>query len=59
MGLLLISLVFGGLTGCLIWLVFGSRLPLNEPEKWSVLANIASYGLVSGALIYATIFAVV
>ncbi len=59
MGLLIISLVFGGLTGCLIWLVLGSQLPLKQPEKWSVLENIAGYALVSGVLIYATIFVVV
>ena len=59
MGLLIISLVFGGLTGCRIWLAFGSQLPLKQPQKWSVIKNIASYALLSGVLIYATIFSVV
>jgi hypothetical protein len=29
MGLLMISIVFGGLLGCLIWLGIGDRLPVH------------------------------
>ena len=59
MGLLIISLVFGGLMGCVVWLVVGSQLPLKQLEKWPDLANIASYALASGVLIYATGFVLV
>ena len=43
MGLLIISIVFGGLLGCLIWLGVGDRLPIQRPEKWPTVTNLLIY----------------
>ncbi|MDG1113934.1 MAG: hypothetical protein P8N63_09200 [Pseudomonadales bacterium] len=56
MGLLIISIVFGGLLGCLIWLGAGDRLPIRRPEKWSTMMNLLIYAGASMFIIYTGIF---
>lgn len=56
MGLLMISIVFGSLLGCLIWLGLGNRFPLQQPKKWSILINLLIYAGSSGFVIYTCIF---
>ena len=56
MGLLIISIVFGGLLGCLIWLGAGDRLPIRRPEKWSTMMNLLIYAAASMFIIYTGIF---
>jgi hypothetical protein len=56
MGLLIISIVFGGLLGCLIWLGVGDRLPIRRPDKWSTAMNLLIYAVASMFVIYTGIF---
>ena len=56
MGLLIISIVFGGLLGCLIWLGVGDRLPIQRPEKWSTVMNLLIYAGASMFVILHGIF---
>jgi len=56
MGLLIISIVFGGLLGCLIWLGVGDRLPIRRPDKWSTAMNLLIYAGASMFVIYTSIF---
>ena len=56
MGLLIISIVFGGLLGCLIWLGVGDRLPIQRLEKWPTVANLLIYTGASMFVIYMGIF---
>jgi hypothetical protein len=56
MGLLMISIVFGGVLGCLIWLGVGDRLPVQKPQKWSMATNILIYAASSMFVIYIVIF---
>ena len=56
MGLLIISIVFGCLLGCLIWLGVGDRLPIQRPEKWSTVMNLLIYAGASMFAIYTGIF---
>ena len=55
-GLLIISIVFGGLLGCLIWLGVGDQLPIRRPEKWSTLMNLLVYAGAAMLVIYMGIF---
>ena len=56
MGLLIISIVLGGLLGCLIWLWVGNRLPIRQSEKWSMAMNLLIYAGISVFVIYTCIF---
>ncbi|MDC0465097.1 hypothetical protein OAN31_05740 [Pseudomonadales bacterium] len=56
MGLLIISIVFGGLLGCLIWLGVGDLLPIRRPDKWSTAMNLLIYAGTSMFVIYTGIF---
>jgi len=56
MGLLIISIVFGGLLGCLVWLGVGDRLPIQRPEKWPTVTNLLIYTGASMFVIYMGIF---
>ena len=56
MGLLIISIVFGGLLGCLIWLGVGDRLPIQRPDKWPTVTNLLIYAGASMFVIYMGIF---
>ncbi len=56
MGLILLTILSSMVLGALAWLVFGSRLPWGEEDKWPAINNIAFY--VVGLLIpvYLVIF---
>lgn len=58
MGIMILSLIASMVMGSIIWLVIGSKFPLNEPEdaKLPVLNNIVIYFLLSVVPVYLLIF---
>jgi len=56
MPLLLLSVILAMITGAVIWLVIGSRLPLRSTDKFPVINNIAYYSLMIFLPIFLTIF---
>jgi hypothetical protein len=58
MGIMILSIILSMVLGCMLWLIIGSKFPLNEaPEtKLPALNNIVIYSLMSLVPVYFLIF---
>ncbi|MBS02641.1 MAG: hypothetical protein CMQ24_08045 [Gammaproteobacteria bacterium] len=57
MGLIVLSIIFAIVGGCLTWLVLGDQFPRGDSVKWPVTNNILIYGALLVLPIYGLMFA--
>ncbi len=56
MALIVLSTIISIILGSFVWLILGSKFPLNYEDKWPIANNIFVYALILVIPVYLTIF---